>query len=136
MIFIYGPPAAGKLTVANELSERTGLKVFHNHMAFDLAASILGGAPEHAALVERKIRLLVFEAAAAARVGIIFTFVYGHPDDLSFVEEVEAIADTAGSRMCFVQLIPELHELERRVEELWDPPFRCSQGPRPRTPDA
>ena len=35
-IFIYGAPAAGKLTVANELAKRTGFSVLHNHLINDL----------------------------------------------------------------------------------------------------
>lgn len=32
LIFIYGLPATGKLTVAQELAKRTGYKLFHNHL--------------------------------------------------------------------------------------------------------
>ena len=35
LIFIYGAPAAGKLTVANEIARQTGFKVFHNHLSID-----------------------------------------------------------------------------------------------------
>ena len=35
LIFIYGPPAAGKLTVATEIAALTGYKVFHNHLSID-----------------------------------------------------------------------------------------------------
>jgi tRNA uridine 5-carbamoylmethylation protein Kti12 len=30
LIFLYGPPAVGKLTVAQELVTLTGYKLFHN----------------------------------------------------------------------------------------------------------
>ena len=35
LLVIYGPPAAGKLTVAAEIAERTGFKLFHNHVSID-----------------------------------------------------------------------------------------------------
>jgi replication-associated recombination protein RarA len=41
LVFIYGPPAAGKLTVAEALAMRTGHKVFHNHA---VASGLLGEA--------------------------------------------------------------------------------------------
>ena len=41
LIVIYGPPAAGKLTVSKELSRITGYKVFHNHLAIDFIESVL-----------------------------------------------------------------------------------------------
>ena len=36
LVFIYGPPAVGKLTVAKELSLITGYPLFHNHLTRDL----------------------------------------------------------------------------------------------------
>ena len=33
LIIIHGPPAAGKLTTANEIAAATGFKVFHNHLS-------------------------------------------------------------------------------------------------------
>lgn len=32
VVLLYGPPAAGKLTVAEELEKLTGFKLFHNHL--------------------------------------------------------------------------------------------------------
>jgi broad-specificity NMP kinase len=40
VIFIHGPPAAGKLTIASLLSEMTGLPLFHNHLTVDLVKSL------------------------------------------------------------------------------------------------
>ena len=39
LIFIYGLPAVGKLTVAKELAAKTGYKLFHNHLVVDLLIS-------------------------------------------------------------------------------------------------
>lgn len=35
LILIYGSPAVGKLTTANEIAKLTGFKVFHNHLTID-----------------------------------------------------------------------------------------------------
>ena len=37
LIFLHGLPGVGKLTVAREFAKLTGFKVFHNHLAVDLA---------------------------------------------------------------------------------------------------
>ena len=35
LVFIHGPAASGKLTVARELARLTGFGVFHNHLVVD-----------------------------------------------------------------------------------------------------
>ena len=40
LVWLHGAPAAGKLTVAKELSKHFGYKLFHNHLAVDLSLSI------------------------------------------------------------------------------------------------
>ncbi len=77
LIFLYGPPAVGKLTVALALSPLTGYKVFHNHLTIDLVSSVFEwGTPLFWNFVNR-YRLELIEAAAKSNVpGLIFTFVY------------------------------------------------------------
>lgn len=48
MIFLYGPPAVGKLTVANLVSERTGFRVLHNHLTIDAITPVFAFGPLHA----------------------------------------------------------------------------------------
>ncbi len=36
LIFIFGPPAVGKMTVGQELAKITDYKLFYNHMTIDL----------------------------------------------------------------------------------------------------
>ena len=38
---IFGPHAVGKMTVGQELSKITNLKLFHNHMTIDIVSRIL-----------------------------------------------------------------------------------------------
>ena len=40
VVFIYGPPAVGILTVATELARLTGFKLFDNHVSIQFAQSI------------------------------------------------------------------------------------------------
>src|SRR4051794_7361604 len=89
LIVIYGPPAAGKYTIAHALAEKTGYKLFHNHLTVDLLKPIFTfGTPEFFKL-NQKIRLEVFEEAARQNVpGIIFTFVYAKGTDDPFVREL------------------------------------------------
>lgn len=47
LVFLYGPPGVGKLTVARDLAGLTNFKVFHNHLTISLALSVFpfGSAP-------------------------------------------------------------------------------------------
>src|SRR3712207_8152880 len=51
MVFVHGPAASGKLTVARELGLLTGLPVFHNHLVVDVLLEVFEfGSPEFVAL--------------------------------------------------------------------------------------
>ncbi len=41
LIYIYGSPASGKLTIAKELAKRTKFRLFHNHLILDMLTQIL-----------------------------------------------------------------------------------------------
>ena len=43
LVWLHGPPAAGKLTVAKALQSNHGFKLFHNHLAVDLSMAIYDG---------------------------------------------------------------------------------------------
>jgi hypothetical protein len=116
MIFIYGPPAAGKLTVANELAAATGFKLFHNHLSIDCVAPVFDfGTRPFARLVEM-IRLAVFEEAARSGLdGLISTFVYARDQDDASVSKMFGAVERQGGEICPVRLYCEKEELEERL---------------------
>lgn len=118
LIFIYGPPAVGKLTVATALAKLTGFKVFHNHLTIDLVKSIFDwGEGPFWELVDR-YRLELLGAAASANVpGVIFTFVYARGSDDEFVRRVVETVTHHGGEVCFVRLECARSELLRRLRE-------------------
>jgi hypothetical protein len=73
LIYIYGPPASGKLTVATRLSELTGIPLFHNHLTVNAVTPIFAfGSPPFTEAVQA-MRRGVFKAAAKAGVSLIYT---------------------------------------------------------------
>lgn len=70
--------------------------------------------PQSSELV-KKIRLDVIEAAMRNRVDLIFTMVYAHPDDETYVADIESAVALAGGRVCYVQLLPSRSTLDDRV---------------------
>ena len=114
LVFIYGLPATGKLTVARELAALTDFKLFHNHLTVDLAASLFAhGSPEYMDYV-RSLRLEGFARGAAANVDLIFTFWYSNISQPSVVRYREII-ETAGGEVLFVHLHCRSEILEQRV---------------------
>jgi hypothetical protein len=115
VVYLYGPPAVGKLTVAQDLARQTGYRLFHNHLTVDVATAIFeqGSAPYHR-LVDR-LRLNVFEAAQSERLpGLIFTKVWdpARTDEaLAFIRSIEAL----GCTLCFVRLFCTPEALDQRV---------------------
>lgn len=115
LLFIYGPPATGKLTVSNEIARLTGFKVFHNHLTVDAVLPIFDfGTPSFGKL----INLFRFETVAeAARndLNLIYTFCYAKDLDDFHVQEITKAVEENGGEVCFVLLKCERKELEIRV---------------------
>ncbi|MEO0916199.1 MAG: AAA family ATPase [Pseudomonadota bacterium] len=107
LIFIIGPPAVGKMTVGQELADRTGYKLFHNHVAIEVVAPYFSyGSPEGRSLVGQ-IRRAFFDAFAADRgSGYIFTFVwaFGEPGEREFIEGTADQFRAAGHDIFWVEL--------------------------------
>jgi shikimate kinase len=136
LIFIYGPPAAGKLTVAEELAKQTGYKLFHNHLTMDLVRELY---PEFSDLrfkLADRLRLNVFAYAAENNTNLIFTYVHdGDTADDSFTKEVIETIDRSGGNVLFVELTaPDnilldrvSNESRRRFHKLKDPQILKAQ---------
>lgn len=118
LIFLYGPPGAGKLTIAKELSILTGYKLFHNHLALDLVCSVFDFKHPSTQKLSSEFRLRMFEEAAKAEVpGIIFTFVYANPINTSFVDSVIETVENNGGKVFLVRLTCKIEELKKRVTD-------------------
>jgi shikimate kinase len=117
LIFIYGPPASGKLTVSKELKKLTGYKVFHNHLTLDLLESIFDFGTPYFFRLSGKLRLELIEEAAKQNIpGLIFTFCYSHPDDVRFVNQIIKKVERYNGKVCFVHLHCKKSELLKRVK--------------------
>jgi AAA domain len=117
LVFIYGLPATGKLTVAQELAKRTGYKLFHNHLVVDLLLSTFEfGSPSFVDLRE-EFWLSVFDHACRSHVaGMIFTFNPERTVRRDFVERTVATVSGRAGRVDFVELVCPFEELKRRID--------------------
>jgi tRNA uridine 5-carbamoylmethylation protein Kti12 len=117
LVFIYGPPASGKLTVATELSKLTGYNVFHNHLTSDLVREVLDFGTKDFFDLSNKLRMEIFEAAAKKKINLIFTVCYVAKSDDLFVKKVIKSIKSHHGKVFFVHLLCNKTELKRRVKE-------------------
>ena len=121
LVYLYGPPASGKLTVASLLTELTGLPLFHNHLTVNAISSVFPFGTGPFGEVVHRLRLDVFRTAAKERVSLIFTnnSAWSGPNARArfeaFAAETERIVAAEGGRTLFVQLMAPLQVLEDRV---------------------
>lgn len=116
LIYLHGPPAAGKYTIAKELEAKIGARIFHNHLTIDVAKAIFDfGTPAFWDLVYA-LRLQCITIAAQQAEGVlIYTSCYSHPHNLPFLEQIEQAVQSAGSELLPVYLQCDVATLETRV---------------------
>jgi AAA domain len=125
LIFIYGLPATGKLTVAKELARRTGYRLFHNHLVVDLLLLMFDFGSAPFVELRESIWLSVFEQASRGALdGLIFTFNPESTVRREFVKKTIEIVSGHGGQVDFVELVCSLEEIKRRINS----PSRLEYG--------
>ena len=117
LLFIVGPPAVGKMTVGEQIAARTGLRLFHNHMAIEPVLRFFPfDSPPFGRLVDRFRRDLIEEVAASDLPGLIFTFVWAFdlPGDELAVDGFAKPFRRRGGRVLFLELEASQEERLRR----------------------
>ncbi len=117
LLFIYGSPAVGKLTVANEIAAVTDFKVFHNHLSIDCVVPVFDYGTKPFGRLVALIRVETIREAARENVDLIYTFCYAKGADDAHVKRVTEIVEENGGAVCFVLLKAERRELDKRVTE-------------------
>jgi tRNA uridine 5-carbamoylmethylation protein Kti12 len=120
LIFIYGPTAVGKYTVAKQLSKITGYKLLHNHLVNDMLDEVIDSRKHFKEywneVSEIKIRLVKLLAQLKST-GFIFTtahFKNKYSEDLP--KKMKRIVEKYGGKVCFVHLNTSDEELYKRIK--------------------
>lgn len=116
LVFLHGPPAVGKLTIAQALAERTGLKLFHNHLALDAITAVFDFRTPAYLRLRELFWLEVFSEAARADVSLIFTFVPETTLAPGFADRARAAVAAAGGRLRLVALTCAVEAQEARLD--------------------
>lgn len=123
LVYLYGPPAVGKLTVATALHGLTDFRLFHNHLTVNAFRAVFDFKSPAFTEVLHRTRLDVFETAARHGIDLISTNnsiwdlpAGGGPEKFAaFAAEARRRVEKAGGRVRFVQLIAPAEVLEARV---------------------
>lgn len=114
LVYIYGMPAVGKLTVAKELEKITGFKLFHNHLTADYVSSLFPLKNEMSNQLKYEVAYKMFEAAAQHDINIIFTMAHNIIHN-GFVENIVKIIEKYNGKILFVKLTCQKDKLYERV---------------------
>ena len=115
LVFLHGAPAVGKLTVARELAELTGFKLFHNHLTVDLVCSLFPFGSASFVELREEIWLAAFRQAATNNISLIFTFAPERTVRPTFVQNAIDVVESAGGRVVFIELRCDENEIEQRL---------------------
>jgi predicted kinase len=103
-VFIYGPPAAGKYTIAKALAEQLNWPLFHNHIVIDCVSALLKRGESGFLDACADVRLALTRHALANGKPMVSTFVYAREVDDALVERIRSAVARANARFCAVQL--------------------------------
>ena len=104
LLFLHGPPAAGKYSIARHVADATGWALFHNHLIVDAVHAVFPfGSPAFVRLREA-FWLETFTAAAAEGRSLIFTFQPESSVSPGFPQAAADIFTRAGGDCLFVRL--------------------------------
>ncbi|MDQ6769555.1 MAG: AAA family ATPase [Gemmatimonadota bacterium] len=117
VIFLFGRPGVGKLTVGELLSSETGYRLLHNHSVVDLVTSLFPfGSPPFVALRER-IWLQAIDATLWAKsAGVIMTFAPESTVTDEFIPTLQKRITDRGGVLRFIELRCSDDELEIRIK--------------------
>lgn len=116
-IMIVGPQAVGKMTVGQELTKITNLKLLHNHMTIELLTKIFDYSKESYTKLNLEFRTRIFEEfAKSSEYGLIFTccFDFDVTEEWEIIRKWRNIFKENGGECYFIELETSLEERLRR----------------------
>ena len=107
LVIIFGPHAVGKMTVGQELTKITDLKLFHNHMTIDIVADLFENMPQERRRLTELFRNEIFKSFASSNeYGMIFTCMWAleKKDDWDYIDNLENMFKSNGAEVYYVEL--------------------------------
>jgi hypothetical protein len=110
LLFVFGPPAVGKMTVGRAIADASGFRLFHNHHVIEPLLDVFEFETPQFQTLMNEFRQRVLEEAAAADIDLVFTLVWGLdlPEDAAGMSRHLAPFVESGRRIVFVELYADL----------------------------
>lgn len=115
-VFIIGAPAAGKMTIGQELSKLTGASLFFNHQTIDFALGIYQDFTEEMWEFVRGINFSFLGTSARHHRSVILTGVidFSNQYHLMYLKDMQDLLHEYHQEILFVELETSLEERLRR----------------------
>ena len=117
LIVVHGPPASGKFTIAQTLSQKLGYKLLHNHLTVDLALQVYPefGGDDFFQFVDSLRSQCIQKACENQQKGLILTLCYDTKMDPPLIQHWQNIVQQYQGKLVPIYLdVPEA-ELQKRV---------------------
>lgn len=110
LLFVFGPPAVGKMAVGRAIADASDFRLFHNHASIEPLLDVFDyGTPPFLRLL-RELRRGILEEAAEADVNLVQTFVWAleDPEESALVSRYLAPFLARGRPVRFLELYADL----------------------------
>lgn len=113
LLILLGPHAVGKMTVGQAIAQRTGLKLFHNHMSIELALKLFPYGTEGFSTLNETVRRTVFELfAKGENPGLVFTYMcaFDLQSEFDYLQSIIDLFEANGATCCVAELCADFEE--------------------------
>jgi deoxyadenosine/deoxycytidine kinase len=118
LLFLYGPPAVGKLTVAKELQEKLGYKLLYNHMIINIVDDLFPFHHPSRRILTREFRFRIIEEALKNDLNLIITAgTAGSHSLFAYFSQLVDLVEKNGGEVHMVHLTADHETLLQRVED-------------------
>ena len=116
VVFIFGPTASGKLTVAREVAAMTGFRLFPDHLAVNLLSTVFDTGMRAFVRIREWAWTEVLREAVHENRSLVFTFKPQASIRSSFLSHACVIIERLGGEIVFVELTCPEAVIETRIE--------------------
>ena len=116
VVFIFGPTASGKLTIAREVAAMTGYRLFPDHLAVNLVSSVFDVGMRPFVRIREWAWTEVLREAVHVNRSLVFTFEPQASIRASFISHACVVIERLGGEVVFVELTCPDEVIESRIE--------------------